>query len=53
MKRSLALFLTLVMTISLLVSPVAYAKKWTIVNVPKVSGIAWFDRMNEGVKRFV
>lgn len=28
------------------------AKKYVIATVPKVSGIAWFDRMEEGVKEF-
>lgn len=27
-------------------------KKYVIANVPKLTGIAWFDRMNEGVKQF-
>jgi simple sugar transport system substrate-binding protein len=35
-----------------LVTPAAFAKQYTIVNVPKVAGIAWFDRMKQGVERF-
>ena len=46
-------YLVTVLTLTLsLFATAAAAKTWTIVNVPKVSGIAWFDRMNEGVKRF-
>lgn len=30
----------------------AAGKKYTIATVVKVSGIAWFDRMSEGVKKF-
>ena len=51
MRRSIIWLLLLTLTLSLFATAAA-AKTWTIVNVPKVSGIAWFDRMNEGVKRF-
>lgn len=51
MKRSLALLLLVTFFVALL-TPAAFAKQWTIVNVPKVAGIAWFDRMKQGVDRF-
>ena len=51
MRKSIIWLLLLTLTLSLFATAAA-AKTWTIVNVPKVSGIAWFDRMNEGVKRF-
>ena len=51
MKRSLGLLLLVALMLSL-VTPAAFAKQYTIVNVPKVAGIAWFDRMKQGVERF-
>ena len=51
MKRSLGLLLLVALMLSL-VTPAAVAKQYTIVNVPKVAGIAWFDRMKQGVERF-
>jgi simple sugar transport system substrate-binding protein len=50
-KRSLGLLLLVALMLSL-VTPAAFAKQYTIVNVPKVAGIAWFDRMKQGVERF-
>lgn len=47
--------LTLMVSLSLLpiLGSVAFAqKKYDIVNVPKVAGIQWFNRMEEGVKQF-
>jgi simple sugar transport system substrate-binding protein len=67
-KKVVSLILAAVMTISLAAcgktpstppssssaspSQTAAAKKFTIVTVPKLTSIAWFQRMEQGVKKF-
>lgn len=49
---SLILVLCLVAAFGTFGSQVAFAKQYTIATVVKLTGVAWFDRMNEGVKKF-
>ncbi len=49
--RFVALFVA-VFALSLAVSAFAGQKKYTIATVGKVDGVAWFDRMREGVDQF-
>lgn len=49
--RSFALFLA-ALVLSLAATVHAGEKKYTIATVGKVDGVAWFDRMREGVEKF-
>ncbi len=50
MRKSILVLLTVFFALSLAVS--AGQKKYTIATVGKVDGVAWFDRMREGVTQF-
>lgn len=50
MKKALAILLTLAMTFSIL--SVAFAEDYTIAVVPKMTSIAWFQRMEVGVNEY-
>ena len=50
MKKALAILLTLVLTFSIL--SVAFAEDYTIAVVPKMTSIAWFQRMEVGVNEY-
>jgi len=53
MKRSISMILAaLVCGVALTSVQAAPAKKYTIATVVKIDGIAWFDRMREGVVKF-
>jgi simple sugar transport system substrate-binding protein len=57
MKKLRSVFLVMGLVALLLVpvglqSKVAAAKKYTIATVVKLSGVQWFNRMEEGVKKF-
>lgn len=50
MKKTISLVLALLLVASL--TQLAFAKTYTIATVVKLSGVGWFNRMEEGVKRF-
>jgi len=50
--RKLISVLLFVSLLPILGSMAFAQKKYDIVNVPKVAGIQWFNRMEEGVKQF-
>lgn len=50
MKKGVVLFLSLLLLATSAV--VAQAKTYTIATVVKLSGVGWFNRMEEGVRRF-
>ncbi len=53
MKKFVMIFFAFALLVSLIILPGSVAaKEYTIVNVPKISGIAWFDRMKQGVEKF-
>lgn len=62
MKKVLALLMVLIMSLGLVScqkkatsttgSSASSSKKFTIVTVPKLTSIAWFQRMETGVKKF-
>lgn len=53
MKKRIGLFLVVALVIAAVSAPfVAAQAKYTIANVPKMVGIAWWDRMEVGNKQF-
>lgn len=51
MKRSILLILVMLLAVSIM-SQVVAAEKYTIATIVKLDGVAWFDRMREGVEQF-
>lgn len=52
MKKPYLVLLVVMLVALSLITPVAAAKKYTIATVVKLDGVAWFDRMREGVQEF-
>lgn len=53
MRKTIIVTLTAVLLTAVLFLPAgASAQKYEIVNIPKVSGVAWFERMKVGVQEY-